>query len=309
MRTGPGWVIRELGVELLPGGKSVVQPANYGITMSPKELNAVHAATGVAPDTVSAMLLSAYDGTVLDLSSLGHGPAGGGVGKRAWGLFRGLRCCPDCVLAAGGEWRLWWRLGGAAACPHHRALLHGECPRCRSPLRWSNYRLPIRTPYPAAWATACMNWDTGRRSVCGFPLAELSARPAPSAVLEVQDLYLRAAAGQARHLAGKEVAPADWFAEMSQLAAFARLVGPREFSGLDALSGSSVDVWREDYVAGDGQRSWPWRAYPPSPELAATLLRVLSPVFRAASEPEFRDALVASVTNRSESRGGLRGCR
>lgn len=178
MRTGPGWVIWELGVELLPGGKSVVQAAHYGISMSVEELDAVHAASGVVPDAVKAMLLSVYGGTVLDLSSLGHGPAGGGVGKREWGLFRGSRCCPDCVTDGGGVWRLWWRLGGAAACPDHRVLLHGECPRCRLPLRWSNYRFPIRAPYPAEWATACMNWDTGRRRVCGFPLAELPLRPA-----------------------------------------------------------------------------------------------------------------------------------
>ncbi len=301
MRTGPGWVIRELGVELLPGGKSVVQAANYGISMSPVELDAVHTATGVAPDTVSAMLLFAYDGTVLDLSSLGHGVAGGGVGKRAWGLFRGSRCCPACVLAAGGIWQLWWRLGGAAACPEHRVLLHGECPRCRLPLRWSNYRLTIRTPYPTDWATACMNWDVGRRRVCGFPLAELPLRPASAETLEVQDLYLRAAEGQTLHLAGKEVTPAAWFAEMSQMVGLARLAGPRQFPGLDALSEVSVDVWREDHVAGHGQRSWPWRACPPSPELAATLLHVLSPVFRAASESEFRDTaswLIAATYRR-----------
>lgn len=290
MRTGPGWVIRELGVELLPGGKSVVQAANYGISMSVEELDAVHAATGVVPDAVGAMLLSVYDGTVLDLSSLGHGPAGGGVGKREWGLFRGSRCCPDCVLSADGVWRLWWRLGGAAACPDHRVLLHGECPRCGLPLRWSNYRLTIRAPYPPDWATACMNWDAGRRRACGFPLAELPLRPASAEMLEVQDLYLRAAAGQALNLAGKEVAPAEWFAEMSQLVGLARLAGPREFPGLDALSGASVDVWRADHVAGHGQRSWPWRSCPPSPELAAALLHVLRPVFRAASEPEFRAA-------------------
>lgn len=289
MRTGSGWVIRELGVELLPGGKSVVQAANYGISMSPGELDAVHAATGVAPDTVSAMLLSAYDGTVLDLSSLGHGPAGGGVGKRAWGLFRGSRCCPDCVLSAGGVWRLWWRLGVAAACPEHGVLLHGQCPRCRLPLRWNNYRLPIRTPHPASGLTACMNWDTDRRSVCGFPLAELSARPVPAEVLELQELYLRAAAGQTMYLAGKEVASADWFAEMSQLVALSRFVGPQEFPARDMLPGVFAQAWHEDHAGGKGQRSWLWRAHPPTPELAAALLHVLNPVLRAVSELEFRD--------------------
>ena len=126
--------------------------------------------------------------------------------------------------------------------------------------------------HPAEWATACMNWDTGRRRVCGFPLAELPRRPASAEMLEVQDLYLRAAGGQSLRLAGKEVTPAAWFAEMSQLVGLARLAGPRGFPGLDALSGASVDVWREDHVAGDGRRSWAWRSCPPSPELAAALL-------------------------------------
>ena len=75
MRAGPGWVIRELGVELLPPGSGAVKPLNYGISMSCRDLDAVHSATGVAPEAVSAMLLSVYDGTVLDLSSLGCGPA------------------------------------------------------------------------------------------------------------------------------------------------------------------------------------------------------------------------------------------
>jgi hypothetical protein len=83
MRAGPGWVIRELGVELLPE-RSGSKPLNYGISMSRRDLDAVRAATGVAPETVSAMLLSAYDGTVLDLSLLGRVPAAG-TGLRARG--------------------------------------------------------------------------------------------------------------------------------------------------------------------------------------------------------------------------------
>jgi hypothetical protein len=128
MRTGPGWVVRELGIELMPDRSGLVIPLNYGISMSRRDLEAVHSATGVAPDAVSAMLLSVYDGTVLDLSSLGHGPAGGQVSVREWGLFRGSRCCPDCVAASAGG----WQLGGAAACPEHQVLLHGPaCAQCR----------------------------------------------------------------------------------------------------------------------------------------------------------------------------------
>ena len=220
--TGPGWVVRELGIELLPGWSGLVIPLNYGISMSRGDMEAVHSATGVVPDAVSAMLLSVYDGTVLDLAALRRSRSGGQVNMRSWGLFRGSRCCPDCVAASAGAWQLWWRLGGTAACPEHQVLLHGRCPRCRLPLQWGSYWLSAHTPYPESALSACMNQPAGSRSVCGFPLGELPSRPVPTEVLEVQDLYLRAAAGQALPLAGKETDPASWFAEMSEMVAPAR---------------------------------------------------------------------------------------
>ena len=186
---------------MLPGG-SGSKPLNYGISMSRRGLEAVRSATGVAPEAVSAMLLSVYDGTVLDLSPLGRGPAGGPGMRGAWGLFRGSRCCPECVTASDGAWRLWWRLGGAVACPEHRVLLHGQCPRCGLPLR-QNWGWLMLAPFPANGLSACMNRPDSGRDVCGFPLAELPARPATAEVLEVQNLYLRAADGQVLRLAGK----------------------------------------------------------------------------------------------------------
>ncbi len=308
MGTGPGWVVRELGIERRSwtgSGEKVVLPEGYGISMSRRDLESVSAATGVAPDMVSTMLLSVYDGTVLDLSSVGPGTVGGQVWKREWALFRGSRCCPDCVAAAEGAWQLWWRLGGVAACPQHRVLLHGQCPGCGLPLRWNNSRLPTRTPYPTGGLTACLNRNASNNSTCGFPLAELPSRPAPAEVLEVQDLYLRAAAGQPLHLAGKDMAPADWFAELRQLVALARLAGPQDFPGADALPGLCARAWREDHAAEEAGRSWLWRTYPSSPELAAALLQVVAPVLRAASEQEFRDAaswLMSMAYGRRESR-------
>lgn len=56
------------------------------------------------------------------------------------------------------------------------------------------------------------------------------------------------------------------------------------------LPGYLLRVWRDDYAAGQEQRRWLWRGCPPFPELTAALLQVLSPVLRAAGEPEFRDA-------------------
>lgn len=96
--------------------------------------------------------------------------------------------------------------------------------------------LPAPDPHPSSVKRVDGLHELGY-GLCGFPLAELPARPVPSEVLEVQDLYLRAAAGQALYLAGKDVTPADWFAEMSQLVALARLVGSQEFPAQDSLPG------------------------------------------------------------------------
>lgn len=298
MGTSRGWVIRRLGIELVPSGAQAVWPLRYGISMSRNDLDAVRSATGVPQEQVSAMLLSAYDGTVLDMSTLGGGLSGDRAGSRAWGLLRGPRCCPDCVATGDGAWHLWWRLGGAAACPEHSALLYGRCPRCRLPLR-HDYRFPVRIPFPADGPTVCVNWRPDARAVCGFPLKELPPRPVTAAVLDVQDRYLRAAAGQSLRLAGKEVTPTWWFAEMSQLVAFARLAGPQELPGLEEiLPDHAIHVWRDDHAVGEATPSWQWRGCPPSPELMAVLLQVLSPALEAASEPEFKEAaswLIAAV--------------
>ena len=308
MRTGPGWVVRELGIELMPD-RSMVIPLNYGISMSRRDLEAVHSATGVAPDAVSAMLLSLYDGTVLDLSSLGRSRSGGDLNMRSWGLFRGSRCCPDCVATSAGAWQLWWRLGGAAACPEHQILLHGRCPRCRLPLRWGTYWLSVPTPYPESGLSACLNQPAGSRSVCGFPLGELPSRPVPTELLEVQDLYLRAAAGRALPLAGKETGPAIWFAEMSEMVALARMVGPHELPGLDEIPVACAQAWHDDHAVGKAQKTRQWRGCPPSPELAAALLQALSPVLRAASEPELRNEASWLISAASRRRPGSRGIR
>jgi hypothetical protein len=71
-----------------------------------------------------AMHLSAYDGTVLDLSGLASDKASvQRVRQREWALFNASRACPDCLAESGGIWKLWWRLAGAAVCPAHRRVL------------------------------------------------------------------------------------------------------------------------------------------------------------------------------------------
>jgi hypothetical protein len=300
LRTGPGWIIRALSLELSNGADETVVPLHYGILLTDRDRRAVHAATGIRPDVLDLMLMSVYDGTVLDLSVFDRGAYGVRIRDRQWGLFRGSRCCPQCLRESGGVWQLWWKLGGAAACPEHRVLLYGHCPACLLPLRWGSgrvLRLQSRTPLPAEALTSCWNRPTGSTDVCGFSLTGLPAREAPVALLKIQDLYLRAAAGETLHLAGQEVTATEWLAELIGLAALARLAGPQALPNTDALPEAAVRTWRNDHAEAERLgRFWRWRTCPNSAELAAALMQAIGPVFWTESEQDFRQKVAWLIT-------------
>jgi len=93
---------------------------------------------------------------------------------------RPVAICRQCV--AGDERpyvRRLWMLGWAAACPEHRTVLTGQCPRCWCPIQL--YGLNASWPVDLL---ACQR--------CGARLAGPKAQPAHAAVLDVQDVMVRA---------------------------------------------------------------------------------------------------------------------
>ena len=80
----------------------------FGITATDEQRAAVRAATGVGAEVFDGMHLSAYDGTVLDLSDLAEDKASvQRVWFREWALFTTSRACPACLAEFGGVWMLW----------------------------------------------------------------------------------------------------------------------------------------------------------------------------------------------------------
>jgi hypothetical protein len=93
-------------------------PLLFGVSLAGTVRAAVHAATGVAPDTLDAMHLSVYDGAVLDIGGLEPAGRRTTLNRTQWALFgrsrachRGRRRTPLCTPA----WRSVW----TPASRHH----------------------------------------------------------------------------------------------------------------------------------------------------------------------------------------------
>ena len=80
------------------------------------ELHGISAATGVAPDVVSAMTLQWFSTTAAEIDNSSH---------RQWSPSQRNRSrfCPQCLAASGGRWQLAWRSRWSFACTNTVACL------------------------------------------------------------------------------------------------------------------------------------------------------------------------------------------
>jgi hypothetical protein len=111
-------------------------------TLSENQCATVAAATGVAPDTLSAMTLSSYDGTALRL----HPESNRLNATFPFGALTWSRYCPECLNESQGRWQITWRLGWSFACLAHSRLLADCCPSCGMNQR--RHHSYARTPTP-----------------------------------------------------------------------------------------------------------------------------------------------------------------
>lgn len=94
--------------------------------LSQKQCDTLAAATGVPPDLLCGMTLSAYDGTALRLDPDSKRPDT----TFPFGPLTWSRYCPDCLNESRGRWQLAWRLGWSFACLTHSCLLADCCLSC-----------------------------------------------------------------------------------------------------------------------------------------------------------------------------------
>lgn len=125
-----GLVLARVGIK--PEDSHDHVPAGYGFALTSSAAASVAYATGQPPEAVAATLLSAWDGIAADLSVVdpSRPDTFRAAAAREWVYATGSHCCPACLSASGGVWRLSWRLPWSFACTRHAALLVDTCPGC-----------------------------------------------------------------------------------------------------------------------------------------------------------------------------------
>lgn len=221
-------------------------PAAYGITLSRDKTTEFSRVTGLSEAEVSALLLTAYDGTVCDFSGLDpKNPTSlPKIAFKEWAYFSNSHVCPDCLKESNGVWKLAWKLPWSFACVRHERLLVDTCPSCERPIGRGRHdgrsapSFPSLVPDPLA----CRNTlpagqaSEGRSSQpCGHPLADLPMKSLKRhrRLLEVQKRLDRAMAGdkEATTVGGVSMASREYFHDLRSLCAFLLLYGTTEDLG------------------------------------------------------------------------------
>jgi hypothetical protein len=293
LRCPPGLVADDLGLRVVPGAVQRPLSLLFGVTATDEQKAAVAAATGVSAEVFDGMHLSAFDGTVLDLSDLAEDKASvQRVWFREWALFTTSRACPACLAESGGVWMLWWRLAAAAVCPVHRLMLVSHCPGCGLELRRGTERNQGVPPRELlVEPTRCAN-RTGNR-MCGYRLTESPRVPVGVEVGAAQLAYLDAANGRPRPVAGRRVDAAEWGWAFRILCGLVRFVG-QTIEPPAVVPTAAAQALVDDARRRSG-RSWRrlpgYRTKPRSALLATALLAFAGRVLAAGSDDELVEAM------------------
>lgn len=269
-------------------GAGTVRPRMFGIAASAPVLTALSTTTGLREAEVRAMHLERFAGGALDFTGLDLAaertltPLVG----REWALFHASRACAACLAESGGVWPLWWRLGIAAVCPVHAALLVEACPTCGIALRRGQAgRVRGLTRRGVADPLRCGNLAGSR--ACAQDLTALATRPAPKALVRIQQAVLDVAFGTPAILAGVPGTAAEFFGALRALTALARFAAdPQELRGLAGMMPEALDAFAAENAARAAVPTGAakFRAMPASPAVCAAVLTAVAPSLLALDE-------------------------
>lgn len=297
----PGEAAQVVGLECRPG-YSAVRPVFFGIALTERSLVRAAAATGLEARVLRAMQLSRYAASALDFTGLDLSLEVSltALGHREWALFTSSRACPKC-LAARPVWQLWWRLGIAAVCPVHQVLLVDVCSRCQIRLGrgYAGHPRGLITRRGEVDLSRCNNRRPASRrrkaGLCDQRLATLPTAPVPAALAALQQRVLDIADGRsAPRVAGRRVAPVEFFAALRFTAALVRLVATADdLAACAMLPDEAAEAFAADQhgrqQASRGGAGTQLRASPPSAAHAAALLALTEPVLFAPDPHACRD--------------------
>ncbi|KUF15774.1 TniQ family protein [Streptomyces silvensis] len=147
-------------------------PTDWTVLLRPAEAHAVAAATGTAPDQLTAMTLEQYNHRAVEIDTATRQV----MRQVLWGRARGSRFCPDCLRDNGGRWPLPWRLGWTFACTTHQRLLADLCPHCGHIPRQSSHPLHVIPQQGLCAAPLAANGRRSTRARCHTALTAAESR-------------------------------------------------------------------------------------------------------------------------------------
>lgn len=273
-----------------PGG-STLRPRFYGVALTEASRIGLAASTGLAPSVFEGMCLSRFADTALDLSGLDLADERSLVtlAQREWMLLSSTRACPLCLAESGGVWRLWWRLGFAAACPRHGVLLVDTCPGCGFALRRGHpHRGATLLRRGRADPLRCGNSGPdvahpGPAGGCPRRINDIETVPVSAELLAVQAAVLDVAFGGSCSLMGAPVSAREWIGGLRFVAAVHRMFAPVEYvAGSGGMPAIAAEAFADATRRRGSKRALRVRV-PPSAAHAAADLLLAVPVLGAAN--------------------------
>lgn len=268
----------------------------YGVLLSGAQLERFSLATRVPKEQVSSMLMSKFDGTVLNLSGVQAGDPQA-LRKRAldeWAYFSGSHVCPACVHENNGAWQLSWKLPWSFACTKHKCYMVAFCPTCKRRFkggRRDHSLSPVfvrHVPTPGLCNNPKPFGESGigkAATTCEQVISNIPIYAAGKITLDAQKRINEALAGVPQTVAGFAVSARDFFADLRSVCALilycvevsdlGRLpdVERAAFSKFAAQRDATVVNRKDSAEPRNGERVRVFIGPPEDPKLIAAVIR------------------------------------
>lgn len=193
---------------------------NFGVILSPSDLERVAAVTLNTPAEISATLLSSFDGLCLQLPTVSTSD------PRYMRLFSlnnwvhagSSALCPLCMSSGAEAWLLEWKLPWTFMCLQHGTYLIHQCPQCEErlgSLDSGGSNRSLRSGRPPALGR-CRNTlpqrDDLPKAICDYRVMDIATASVTSERLfEAQRLIHTLLDGEPLDVAGVRTAPVNVF--------------------------------------------------------------------------------------------------
>lgn len=232
-------------------------PTAFGISLDDLAVRSLAYVTSQAEETIRSLLMTHFDGKVLDFSlkSNGHQDWLRRMALEQWFFSATHHICPLCLRDEPGVIRLEWRLPWVFACLKHKVLLVDMCPKCHKRpggMRSDGTTVPLFSAR-AVDAGVCLNSPVGSSKLyglgsqpCGQQFSDCVAESLENhpEILRAQSIIQDVIRGERLVVAGFQLDSLAYIAYLRSLIAIMRYAAqPKDFE--DAPPSSILAIERE----------------------------------------------------------------